>query len=61
MIDPDISRALSVKIERLAQINAESVDCSAVELGRKKRAEFGPTVDEIYSFVRSKPYLLSSD
>ena len=50
----------SEKIDRLAEINSESIDCSAVEVGRKKRAEFGPTVDEIYSFIRSKPYLLSA-
>jgi len=58
--NPDISHALMEKIARLAQINSESVECSAVEVGRKKRAEYGPTVDEIYGFVRSKPYLLSA-
>jgi len=55
----NISYALKRKIDRLAQINSESVGCSDKEVGRKKRAEFGPTVDEIYRFVRSKPYLLS--
>mmetsp|Transcript_22221 Transcript_22221/g.48394 ORF Transcript_22221/g.48394 Transcript_22221/m.48394 type:complete len:117 (-) Transcript_22221:17-367(-) len=58
--NPDISHALMEKIARLAQINSESVECSAVEVGRKKRAEYGPTLDMIYAFVRSKPYLLSA-
>ena len=57
--NPDISPALRRKIERLAQINSESINCSAVEVGRKKRAEYGPTLDEVYGFIRSKPYLLS--
>mmetsp|Transcript_34401 Transcript_34401/g.75306 ORF Transcript_34401/g.75306 Transcript_34401/m.75306 type:complete len:313 (+) Transcript_34401:357-1295(+) len=47
------------KIARLVDINAESVGCGPVEVGRRKRAEFGPTVDEVYDFVRSKPYLFS--
>jgi len=58
--DRDVSPALRRKIERLAEINSESAKCSAVEVGKKKRAEYGPTVDEVYSFVRSNPYLLSA-
>ena len=57
--NPDISRELMEKMARLVQINSESMNCSALEVGRKKRAEFGPTIDEIYSFIRSKPYILS--
>jgi len=57
---PVIPPALVTKIDRLAEINSESINCTAVEVGRKKRAEYGPTLDEVYGFVRSKPYLLSA-
>ena len=56
----NISQELMEKIARLAQINSESTDCSDVEVGRKKRAEYGPSLDEIFGFIRSKPYLLSA-
>jgi len=47
------------KIKRLVEINSESKDCTTSEIGKKKRAEFGPTVNEIYSLIRSKPCLMS--
>eukprot|EP00562_Extubocellulus_spinifer_P035213 CAMPEP_0178697964 /NCGR_PEP_ID=MMETSP0699-20121125/10274_1 /TAXON_ID=265572 /ORGANISM="Extubocellulus spinifer, Strain CCMP396" /LENGTH=285 /DNA_ID=CAMNT_0020343973 /DNA_START=240 /DNA_END=1098 /DNA_ORIENTATION=+ len=49
--NPDIPPALRRKIDRLAEINSESINCTAVEVGRKKWAEYGPTVDELYGFA----------
>jgi len=56
-----ISLEIAEKIDRLAEINKESVDCTPQEVAKKKRAEFGPTVNDIYPFVRSFSYLLLDD
>lgn len=54
----NISVRIMHKIMGLVRINYESTQCSRAEIALRKRAEFGPTLDEIYFVVRSKPYLL---
>ena len=56
--DNNVCDFLIRKINRLAEINLESTEWNPVEVAKRKRSEFGPTLDEIYYAVRSKPFLV---